>query len=29
MQVKIKKDGNESVYNLINSWDDVTLEKWA
>tara|TARA_R110000824_G_scaffold37238_10_gene114568 strand:- start:602 stop:1243 length:642 start_codon:yes stop_codon:yes gene_type:complete len=28
MQVKIKKDGKKKVYNLINSWSDVTLEKW-
>jgi len=29
MQVKIKKDGKQKNYNLINSWEDVTLEKWA
>ena len=29
MQVNIKKDGKKNTYNLINSWDDVTLEKWA
>mgnify|MGYP003123281396 FL=1 len=29
MQVNIKKDGKKKSYNLINSWDDVTLEKWA
>jgi len=29
MQVKIKKEGKQKTYNLINSWDDVTLEKWA
>jgi len=29
MQVKIKKGGKQKTYNLINSWDDVTLEKWA
>ena len=29
MQVKIKKDGKENNYNLINSWEDVTLEKWS
>ena len=29
MQVKIKKEGKQKTYNLINSWNDVTLEKWA
>ena len=29
MQVNISKDGKKKSYNLINSWDDVTLEKWA
>ena len=29
MKVKIKKDGNQKTYNLINSWSDVTLEKWV
>ena len=29
MQVNIKKDGKKNTYNLINSWEDVTLEKWA
>jgi hypothetical protein len=29
MQVNIKKDGKKNTYNLINSWDDVTLDKWA
>ena len=29
MQVNIKKDGKRNTYNLIKSWDDVTLEKWA
>ena len=29
MQVNIKKDGKQNTYNLINSWDDVTLDKWA
>jgi len=29
MQVKINKEGKQKTYNLINSWDDVTLEKWA
>jgi len=28
MKVKIKKDGVKKEYNLINSWSDVTLEKW-
>lgn len=29
MQVNIEKDGKKKSYNLINSWNDVTLEKWA
>lgn len=29
MQVNIKKDGKKNTYNLIKSWEDVTLEKWA
>ena len=29
MKVNIKKDGKQNTYNLINSWNDVTLEKWA
>ena len=28
MKVKIKKDGKNETYNLIDSWSDVTLEKW-
>jgi hypothetical protein len=28
MKVKIKKDGKEKTYNLINSWSEVSLEKW-
>jgi len=28
MKVKIKKDGKTKQYELINSWSDVTLEKW-
>jgi len=28
MKVKIKKEGKKKVYNLINSWSDVTLETW-
>ena len=28
MKVKIKKQGKTKTYNLINSWSDVTLEKW-
>ena len=28
MKVKIKKQGKQETYNLINSWSDVTLEKW-
>tara|TARA_R100000544_G_C2223269_1_gene58935 strand:+ start:676 stop:1320 length:645 start_codon:yes stop_codon:yes gene_type:complete len=29
MQIKINKEGKKSNYNLINSWNDVTLEKWV
>tara|TARA_R100000734_G_C3312812_1_gene103947 strand:+ start:137 stop:778 length:642 start_codon:yes stop_codon:yes gene_type:complete len=28
MKVKIEKDGKKKTYNLINTWSDVTLEKW-
>ena len=28
MKVKIKKEGKKETYNLIESWSDVTLEKW-
>ena len=28
MKVKIKKEGKKKTYNTINSWADVTLEKW-
>tara|TARA_R110000824_G_scaffold73011_1_gene186046 strand:+ start:215 stop:856 length:642 start_codon:yes stop_codon:yes gene_type:complete len=28
MKVKIKKEGKQETYNLIDSWTDVTLEKW-
>ena len=28
MQVKVKKEGKQETYNLIDSWSDVTLEKW-
>ena len=29
MKVKIKKQGKKETYNTINSWSDVTLEKFA
>jgi len=29
MKVKIKKEGKQETFNLIDSWSDVTLEKWA
>ena len=29
MKVKIKKDGKKETFDLIESWSDVTLEKWA
>ena len=28
MKVKIKKEGKKKTYKLIDSWSDVTLEKW-
>ncbi len=28
MKVKIKKEGKVKEFKLINSWEDVTLEKW-
>jgi len=28
MRLRINKDGKESVYTMINSWNDVTLDKW-
>jgi len=28
MKVKIKKEGKQKNYNLIDSWSEVTLEKW-
>ena len=28
MKVKIKKKGKSKDYNIIDSWSDVTLEKW-
>jgi len=28
MKVKIKKEGKVKKFKLINSWEDVTLEKW-
>ena len=28
MKVKIKKEGKTETFNLIESWSDVTLEKW-
>ena len=29
MKVKINKEGKEKNYNLIKSWNDVTLDKWV
>lgn len=29
MQVNIKKDGKKKRYNVISSWEDVTLDKWV
>jgi len=28
MKVKVKKKGKVKEFKLINSWEDVTLEKW-
>tara|TARA_Y100000310_G_C20625202_1_gene785456 strand:- start:320 stop:946 length:627 start_codon:yes stop_codon:yes gene_type:complete len=28
MKVKIQKKGKTKSYNIVDSWDDVTLEKW-
>jgi len=28
MNVKIEQDGKKKTYHLINSWSEVTLEKW-
>ena len=28
MKVKVKKEGKEKIYNVVNSWNEVTLEKW-
>tara|TARA_R110001583_G_scaffold164486_1_gene317002 strand:- start:1028 stop:1672 length:645 start_codon:yes stop_codon:yes gene_type:complete len=29
MRLKINKDDKQEVYTLINSWEDVTLDKWV
>ena len=29
MQLKINKEGKQKKYNVISSWNDVTLETWA
>jgi len=29
MQIKINKEGKKTNYNLIKSWNDVTLDKWV
>ena len=29
MRLKINKDNKQEVYTLINSWEDVTLDKWV
>ena len=28
MNINVEKDGTKKRYKLINSWSDVTLEKW-
>jgi hypothetical protein len=29
MKIKVEKEGKKKTYNLIESWEDVTLEKWV
>ena len=29
MKIKVEKEGKKKTYNLIKSWEDVTLEKWV
>ena len=29
MKIKVEKQGKKKTYNLIKSWEDVTLEKWV
>jgi len=29
MKIKVEKKGKKKTYNLIKSWEDVTLEKWV
>jgi len=29
MKIKVEKQGKKKTYNLIESWEDVTLEKWV
>ena len=29
MQIKIQKEGKDTKFNVINSWNDVTLNKWV
>ena len=29
MKINIKKNGSSKAYNIIDSWEDVTLDKWA
>ena len=28
MKVKVKKEGKEKTYNIVDSGNDVTLENW-
>ncbi len=28
MKVKVKKEGKQKTYKIVDSWSDVTLEKW-
>lgn len=28
MKVKVKKEGKQKIYKIVDSWNDVTLEKW-
>jgi len=28
VKVKVKKEGKQKIYKIVDSWNDVTLEKW-
>ena len=29
MKVKVKKEGKKKTYKIVDSWEEVTLEKWV